>query len=105
MTGRFGYAEQAALPGAVVEACCMLAALRVQPGDEPWTKWGISQVQVLNVNVKMTEPGEQIKARRAEAYALVDKDWSNATGKTLLGMSLDELIAQMDAMKHFIIHP
>lgn len=40
-----------------------------------------------------------------EAYALVDKDWVTATGKTPLGMSLDTLTSQMDAMKHSVINP
>jgi hypothetical protein len=68
VTGRFGYAEQAALPAAVVEACCMLAALRCNDGAS-WAHLGVKSVQAGSLaRVDYDNSGQDPK--RAAALAL-----------------------------------
>ncbi len=66
VTGRFGYAEQAALPQDLVEACCMLAAVRALGGG--WNDLGVRRVSVINVTVDYGDTAAPQKV--AEALAL-----------------------------------
>jgi hypothetical protein len=70
VTGRFGYAEQAALPAAVVEACCMLAALRCNDAAS-WAHLGVSSVQAGSLaRVDFFGSSTVQDAKRAAALAL-----------------------------------
>jgi len=68
VTGRFGYAEQASLPAALVEACCMLTAGRLLSGDS-WTDGKVKRTSVINVTLEYAE-GFSALERRREALAL-----------------------------------
>ncbi len=65
VTGRFGYAEVAALPAPLVEACCILAALRL---SNTWDNLGVKRTTVINVTVEYSTDGRE--AKRQEALAL-----------------------------------
>jgi len=67
VVGRFGYAEQAALPAPLVEACCILAALRLA-GSGNWDKLGIKRTTVINVTIEFSAEGRE--AKRQEALSL-----------------------------------
>ena len=59
VTGRFGYSEQAALPEDVVEAVCILTALRLVAGPTLWDQAGSvddAKVTVLNVTLDSSKP-------------------------------------------------
>ena len=72
VTGRFGYAEQTALPVAVVEACCMLAAVRLHAtADWSGAVSGASKVTVINVTVDVASAGAGLSRKRQDALDLV----------------------------------
>lgn len=72
VTGRFGYAEQCALPAGVVEACCALAALRVTDGAS-WGNLGVKSVQAGSIaKVEYAEGGVTVDSKRAAALALTN---------------------------------
>lgn len=62
ITGQWGYA--ATVPEPVVEACCMLAALRLLGGDR-WNALGVKSTSVLSVSV--TYDAALVREMRAEA--------------------------------------
>lgn len=68
VTGQWGYA--AAVPDAVVEACCMLAALRMLGGDG-WNALNVKTTAILSVSV--TYDLAMAKEKRAEALGLLRK--------------------------------
>lgn len=63
ITGLWGYAST--VPAPVVEACCMLAALRLL-GGSGWGQLGISATDVLNVSIKF-DGGARTSALRKAA--------------------------------------
>lgn len=72
LTGRFGYAEQTALPAVVVEACCVLAAARLHASaDWSGAVSGASKVTVINVTVDVASAGAGLARKRQEALDLV----------------------------------
>lgn len=72
VTGRFGYAEQAALPADLVEACCALAALRALDGAS-WQNLGVKSVQAGAIaKVEYAQDGTQVASKRESALALVN---------------------------------
>lgn len=76
ITGQWGYA--ATTPKPVVEAICMLAAVRLLSGGD-WTNAGIKRTQVLNVTVDFAQ-GNSLEAKVVEAkgklrdFARIEKE-------------------------------
>lgn len=71
LVGRFGYAEQAALPASLIEACCMLAALRLNDSAS-WTHLGVRSVTAGGLaKVDYAEEGTSFEAKRQTALALL----------------------------------
>ena len=73
LTGRFGYAEQAALPADLVEACCMLAAVRLS-GAAEWSnvQSNVKRQKVMDVDIEYFEGSKSnLQAKRDQAIELI----------------------------------
>jgi hypothetical protein len=72
ITGRFGYAELTDFPADLIEAACILTAIRVLDG----TSWqnaasGASRISVINVTVDVDTKSSGLSQKQAQAYQIL----------------------------------
>lgn len=60
-----------------------------------------NHINLISWGAKYQMTWEFFQRTTDEAYAIIDSDWLNATGKTPLGLTSEQLIAQMQGLRRF----